>query len=460
MAVTYAKVVVEDSSAHIAQTSAKADQLNTARTIGGVSFNGTANITLPGVNSGGNQDTTGASAQLKTAGAISLTGDVISSSGVTYTNGGNVAVATSISSNKIAPANLKGPLTNALGNGSSGQVLKSAGNGTFQWGTAGGVTEVTVGTGLDVSSGTTTPNVTLDLSEVADGTADVVGSADELIYLDDGTQKRKAINEIKLGQFSNDQSWTANAGTVTSVGGGKGMSGTVTGSGNLDFAPGSLADIGTFSPGSALSDADTIVVYDDSASEGKTAGFGNIPLSFFNNDSGFTTNVGDITGVTAGTGMTGGGTSAGVTLNVIGGTGVTANANDIAIGQAVGTSDNVTFANMTLSGDLTVQGTTITTNTETLEIGDNKMILNAGHTGGAVDTGLMVERGSSGDNQFLFWDESVSSWAVGNGSSTSFPTASSKLAIQKTNSSFDNTDASVPVGSMQVVGSEVYIRQT
>ena len=40
---------------------------------------------------------------------------------------------------------------------------------------------------------------------------------------------------------------------------------------------------------------------------------------------------GDITGVTAGTGLTGGGTGGAVTLNVIGGTGITANANDIAI---------------------------------------------------------------------------------------------------------------------------------
>ena len=42
---------------------------------------------------------------------------------------------------------------------------------------------------------------------------------------------------------------------------------------------------------------------------------------------------------TAGTGLT----SSGTTVNVIGGTGVTANANDIAIGQAVGTTDNVVF---------------------------------------------------------------------------------------------------------------------
>ena len=57
--------------------------------------------------------------------------------------------------------------------------------------------------------------------------------------------------------------------------------------------------------------------------------------------------------ITAGTGLTGGGTIASTrTLNVIGGTGVTANANDIAIGQDVATTADVQFNHITSSGNI------------------------------------------------------------------------------------------------------------
>jgi hypothetical protein len=58
-------------------TSGSAATLTTARAIGGVSFNGSAAINLPGVNSGGNQNTTGSAATLTTArtiGGVSFNG--------------------------------------------------------------------------------------------------------------------------------------------------------------------------------------------------------------------------------------------------------------------------------------------------------------------------------------------------------------------------------------------------
>lgn len=88
-------------------------------------------------------------------------------------------------------------LTNKSGNIS--QWTNDAGYTT----NAGTVTEVTVGTGLDVANGTTTPALSLDLSEFTDMTADMV-ETDEFIVLDNGAERRKAVNEIKSTLFSNN----------------------------------------------------------------------------------------------------------------------------------------------------------------------------------------------------------------------------------------------------------------
>ena len=60
--------------------------------------------------------------------------------------------------------------------------------------------------------------------------------------------------------------------------------------------------------------ADKAVYLD--GSDDITGAAGQINISDFNNDSGYTTNVGDITGVTAGTGISGGGASGTVTVNL------------------------------------------------------------------------------------------------------------------------------------------------
>jgi hypothetical protein len=67
---------------------------------------------------------------------------------------------------------------------------------------------ITAGTGLsgsvDTTAGDHTQTLAVDLSELSDMTADVVGTQDELILLDNGADRRKLISEIKLSQFNND----------------------------------------------------------------------------------------------------------------------------------------------------------------------------------------------------------------------------------------------------------------
>ena len=77
-----------DNTADSAKNVLSATKLTTARTIGGVSFDGTANINLPGVNAAGNQSTSGNAASatvLQTARTIN---------GVSFNGSANVSVTT------------------------------------------------------------------------------------------------------------------------------------------------------------------------------------------------------------------------------------------------------------------------------------------------------------------------------------------------------------------------------
>lgn len=77
-----------------------------------------------------------------------------------------------------------------------------------------------------------------------------------------------------------------------------------------------------------------------------------------------------------------------------------------------------TGVNLTLSGDLTVNGTTTTLNTTNTVVSDNLLELNNGVSSNANDSGIVIERGSTGDNAFMGWDESEDSFIVGTTTAT------------------------------------------
>ena len=102
-----------------------------------------------------------------------------------------------------------------------------------------------------------------------------------------------------------------------------------------------------------------------------------------------------------------------VRTHISGGTGVTITNGEIAIGQSVATTDDVEFADLVLTGDLTVQGTTTTINTETINLADNIILLNSNETGSPTQSGgLEIERGTALNVQFV-WDENLDRWSLG-----------------------------------------------
>jgi hypothetical protein len=105
-------------------TTGSAATLTTARTIGGVSFNGSANINLPGVNTTGNQNTTGSAATLTTARTIALTGDVTYTSG-SFNGSANVTGTATLANSGVTAGTYTKVTVDAKGRATAGSFLTS-----------------------------------------------------------------------------------------------------------------------------------------------------------------------------------------------------------------------------------------------------------------------------------------------------------------------------------------------
>ena len=154
--------------------------LQTARTIGGVSFNGSANINLPGVDTAGNQDTSGNAAtatKWATGRTISLTGDVTGTSGA-FDGSGNLSFATTIAANSVA-----------LGTDTTGNYVASITNGSYLTGGNGGSEGAALTLAVDATNANTASKVvardasgnfsagTITASLTGNVTGDVSGSS-------------------------------------------------------------------------------------------------------------------------------------------------------------------------------------------------------------------------------------------------------------------------------------------
>ena len=187
---------------------------------------------------------------------------------------------------------------------------------------------------------------------------------------------------------------------------------SVTGSGSYNSSTGVITVTGGVTSVNSLTGAVTIDT--DDVAEGSTNQYytdararGAVSVTDAGGDGSLAYDSG--TGVFTYTGPS----AAEVRAHFTGGTGVTITDGSIAIGQAVGTGDNVTFNDMTVSGNLTVSGTTTTVNTETINLADNVIMLNSNETGTPTQNGgIEIERGTSTNKTFV-WDETADKWTVG-----------------------------------------------
>jgi hypothetical protein len=140
-----------------------------------------------------------------------------------------------------------------------------------------------------------------------------------------------------------------------------------------------------------------------------------------------------------------------------------------AINQGLTTTSNVAFGNVTLSGDLVVNGTTTTLNTTNLNVEDQFILVNSGST--AKDAGI-VFGGTSGTAQqgkALIWDYSynsndgrlaISSTDVAHNSTSNFAAGTTGYYVAGVfsgNSSDAATAKADHAGNIRIESNEIYI---
>ena len=266
-----------------------------------------------------------------------------------------------------------GGLGASLSIGSAGQVLKvNSGASALEFGNVEAV---------------------LNIDGMTDGTGITVVDGDLLAISDGGTEKRITASQLKsyIGGYDGD---------ITTI--------------NIDGG----TDIGA-----ALADADLLIVDDGAGGTNRKMAASRIK-----------TYVADVTLTTAAqTNITSLGTLTALTVDniVINGANI-GHASD-ADASAIDSSGNVTLSqNLTITGDFTVNGSTTTVNSTNTTIDDNLLELNSGASSNANDSGIIIERGSTGDNAVVMWDESADQFVVG----TTTATASSTGNISHTKADF------------------------
>ena len=338
------------------------------------------------------------------------------------------------------------------------------GNSVYLGDESGDIAGVTAGDGLSGGGTSGTVSLALDLNELTAASVDV--SADSIPIIDGTASRKESIADLATamagdglsassGAFAvsvddssietNSDSLRVKAGGITnamlagSITNAKLANSTITIAGASTALGGTvLADTDALSEGSSnlyftnervddrvaaliVGGSNITATYDDAAgtltlagSAAYTDGDARQAISVTDSGGDGALAYNNSTGVITYTGPS----ATEVRTHFSGGTGVSISSGEVSIGQAVATNSNVQFANLTLSGDLTVNGTTTTVSSTNTVVSDTLLELGNGTSGSpANDAGLVIERGSS-NNVFIGWDESADAITFGTGSFT------------------------------------------
>ena len=201
---------VSGTSGSTTGNAATATALETARNIGGVSFDGTGNIDLPGVNTAGSQNTSGTAAGLSATLAVASGGTGATSFAdksviITQDSGTDTLAAVAMDADgELLIGGTSGPAVATLTAGTGVTITNADGAITIAAPDVGDITAVNTASNSGLAGGATSGAVslTVDPSNLADGSSVTVDTSNDLLILEDvtdGTVYKVKPNQIASG---------------------------------------------------------------------------------------------------------------------------------------------------------------------------------------------------------------------------------------------------------------------
>ena len=123
---------------------------------------------------------------------------------------------------------------------------------------------------------------------------------------------------------------------------------------------------------------------------------------------------------------------------------------------AIDSSGNITASqNLTVTGNFTVNGTTTTVSTTNMVVEDNMIELNNGAGSNANDSGVVIERGSTGDNAIIMWDESADKFQVGTTTATGSSTGNLTVTTGTLVANVEGSGAGLTAGTTPLTALDI-----